>query len=84
MYFRTPDTPRRGGWGLGGGGFLQPQSTLFMEGNNVRVFTIYDYAFILSVKLTITAISRKKHSMVGPNRSSYGPEPLRLIAVALQ
>jgi hypothetical protein len=29
-------------------------------------------------------MSKKKQSMVGPNRSSYGPDPLNLIALALQ
>ena len=39
---------------------------------------------VLSMKLVTTANSRKKHSNVGPNLSSYGPDPLRLIAAALQ
>ncbi|KAJ9104855.1 hypothetical protein QFC19_003816 [Naganishia cerealis] len=42
------------------------------------------YARILNTKLTTTAINKKKQSIVGPKRSSYGPDPLNLMALALQ
>lgn len=41
-------------------------------------------ARIRNTKFTTTAIKRKMHNIVGPKRSSYGPDPLILMALALQ
>lgn len=50
----------------------------------IMAATIIAYDRILNTKLTTTAINKKKQSMVGPKRSSYGPDPLNLMALALQ
>jgi hypothetical protein len=46
--------------------------------------SLLDQALIRRTKLTTTAANKKKQSIVGPNLSSYGPEPLLLIAAARQ
>lgn len=45
---------------------------------------IYSEYFNLRIKLIMTANNKKKQRRVGPNLSSYGPDPRRLIAEALQ
>jgi hypothetical protein len=54
------------------------------EINHMQMFNFQAPVLILRTKLTTTAANRKKQSMVGPNLSSYGPEPRRLMAAALQ
>lgn len=42
------------------------------------------HALILKMKLITTATNKKIHNIVGPSLSSYGPDPLILMALALQ